>query len=48
MSKCLEDYDNQDESFKQRVSHRSLSHFSGCGNKEVIKREKINLIYLDF
>lgn len=48
MSKHLEDCDNQDEFFKQRVSHKSLSQFSGCVNKEVNKREKFNLIYLDF
>lgn len=48
MSKHLEDYDNQDEFFKQRVSHKSLSQFSGCVNKEVNKREIFNLIYLDF
>lgn len=48
MSKHLEDYDNGDEFFKQRVSHKSPSQFSGCVNKEVNKRETFNLIYLDF
>lgn len=47
MSKHLEDCDNQDEFFKQRVAHKS-SQFSGCVNKEVDKRETFNLIYLDF
>lgn len=48
VSKHLEDYDNQDELFKQRVSHKSPPQCSGCVNKEVNKRETFNLIYLGF
>ena len=49
MLKYLEDYDSQDRFFKQRLSQKSPSQFSGRVSKEVVNKwETFNLIYLYF